>query len=240
MGDKTGIEWTNHTWNPWQGCHRVSAGCARCYMYSEKRRYGQDPTVVRRSKRETFNAPLRWKEPPLVFTCSWSDFFIADADAWRQEAWDIIRRTPHLVYQILTKRPERIHDHLPDDWGEGWANVWLGVTVETGAHLSRVMMLKEIHAVLRFVSYEPAIGPVEFRPYLKHSGIDWLVAGCESGPGGSLGRPTHPDWLRSARDGCQENGVPFFLKQMDVKGKLVKMPELDGRTWAEMPRIGVV
>lgn len=234
MGDKTGIEWTNHTWNPWQGCHKISAGCAHCYMFREKERYGQEPNVVVRSAWGTFRRPLTWHEPGLVFTCSWSDFFIEEADPWRPEAWAIIQQTPHLTYQVLTKRPERIDEHLPSDWGKGWPNVWLGVTIESAATIERVMYLRDTPAVLRFVSYEPALGPVEFRPYLKHSGLGWLIAGCESGPQARL---THPDWLRSARDGCQENSVPFFLKQMQIDGRLVKMPELDGRVWDQMPEV---
>src|SRR3990167_11527130 len=111
MSDKTHINWTEATWNPWHGCIKVSPGCKNCYMYREKNRYGQDPAVVVRSKPATFNAPLKWKEPARVFTCSWSDFFIKQADPWRDEAWDIIYQTPHLTYLILTKRPERIEAH---------------------------------------------------------------------------------------------------------------------------------
>src|SRR5215472_9745754 len=128
MGGATGIEWTDATWNPWMGCRKVSPACAHCYMFSDQRRYGHDPGVIRRSK-TTFDAPLRWPtEEKLVFTCSWSDWFIEDADEWRPEAWEVIRQTPHLTYQILTKRPELIADRLPADWGRGWPNVWLGVS----------------------------------------------------------------------------------------------------------------
>ena len=137
MGENSGIAWTNHTWNPWQGCHKVSAGCENCYMEREKLRYGQDPHVVKRSARQTFNLPLRL-DSGRVFTCSWSDFFIAEADEWRPEAWEIIRRTPHLIYQILTKRPERIAQCLPPDWGDGWKNVWGGVTVEAPDYYHRI------------------------------------------------------------------------------------------------------
>src|ERR1700761_9152752 len=116
MGETTGIQWTNKSWNPWQGCRKVSAGCKFCYMFREKEKYGQNGSRIVRSK-TTFTAPLKWKDPSLVFTCSWSDFFIEEADEWRQEAWDIIKATPHLTYQILTKRPERIGMCLPADWG---------------------------------------------------------------------------------------------------------------------------
>src|SRR3990172_2238186 len=107
VGEKTAIAWTDKTWNPWMGCHKVSAGCKACYMYRDMPRYGKDPTVVQRSK-TTFADPLKWPDPAKVFSCSWSDFWIEEADPWRTEAWSIIRRTPHLTYQILTKRPARI------------------------------------------------------------------------------------------------------------------------------------
>src|SRR3990167_2289790 len=117
MGERTAIEWTDATWNPWRGCTKVSPGCASCYMFRDQERYGHDPSVVVRAAPSTFEAPLIWErklldklpdsglaKPParmLVFTCSWSDWFHADADPWREEAWAIIHDTPHLTYQIL-------------------------------------------------------------------------------------------------------------------------------------------
>src|SRR3990167_1409537 len=102
MGTTTKISWADATWNPWQGCHHVSPGCLNCYMFSEKHMYGQDPDVVVRSKPPTFNMPLKIKEPKKIFTCSWSDWFIKEADPWRDEAWEIIKRTPQHTYLILT------------------------------------------------------------------------------------------------------------------------------------------
>ena len=112
MGLVTTIAWCDCTWNPWQGCRHVSPGCDHCYMYTWMRRWGWDPTVVRRSK-TTFRDPLRWHEPRRIFTCSLSDFFIQDADLWRPEAWEIIRQTPQHTYLILTKRPQLIRARLP-------------------------------------------------------------------------------------------------------------------------------
>lgn len=234
MGTTTGIEWTTHTWNPWQGCHKVSSGCKNCYMYREKEQYGQDPTVVVHSKPATFNKPLAWKEPGLVFTCSWSDFFIEEADPWRDEAWDIIRRTPHLTYQVLTKRPELVKDRLPEDWGSGYSNVWLGVTVESDYYVRRLLELTHVQSVLRFVSVEPFIGPLsdDFKDWLVGKHYHWVIAGCESGPNT---RPTELDWVRNLRDMCLETDTPFFLKQLWVDGQLIKMPKLDGWVWAQFP-----
>ncbi len=171
MGENSAIEWTTHTWNPWQGCRKVSAGCAHCFMFREKRQYGQDPERIVRSQSATFRRPLYWHEhrptPAYVFTCSWSDFFIEAADPWRSDAWDVIRQTPRLTYQILTKRPENIAARLPADWGAGWPNVWLGVTAENQqAADERIPVLLRTPAAIRFVSCEPLLSCINLRDYL--------------------------------------------------------------------------
>lgn len=161
MGVESSIQWTQATWNPWHGCRKVSAGCKYCYMYRDKDRYGQDPTKVLRSK-GNFNQPLKMKEPALIFTCSWSDWFIEEADAWRDEAWAIIKATPQHTYQILTKRPERIRHCLPEDWGDGYPNVWLGTSVEDQEQANkRIPHLLMNDAAIHFVSAEPLLRPVD-------------------------------------------------------------------------------
>ena len=240
MGEASAIEWTTNTWNPWQGCDHVSPGCANCYMYSEKRRYGQDPEVVIRSKPATFRKPLTWQRDhaarthplirPLVFTCSWSDFFHKDADPWRDEAWSFVKHCPDLIFQILTKRIGLVPARLPPDWGEGYPNVWLGVSAEDAEWWDRrVPALAEIPAAVRFVSYEPALGPV---PNAHLDGIDWVIAGSESGNGA---RPANVDWYRSMRDQCVANAVKFFYKQHARDGVKFSTPMLDGRKWVEWP-----
>jgi len=232
---QSGIEWTNDTWNPWQGCVKVSPGCKYCYMYRDKKRYGQNPKIVVRSKSPTFNAPLRTLKGPLVFTCSWSDFFIDTADPWRNDAWNIIKQTPHLTYQILTKRSERIANNLPLDWGNGWSNVWLGVSVETNAQRWRMDILRDIPARIRFVSAEPLLEAVE----LDLKGFDWVISGGESGVGRRW-RPAKIEWLLNIRDQCIKAGVPFFHKQHGGNKKVDNAwggRMLDGRTWDEMPVI---
>ncbi len=216
MSEKTKISWTDATWNPWQGCHKVSAGCTNCYMFREKNRFGQTPDVVVRSAERTFLSPLHWKEPRKIFVCSWSDFFIEEADAWRAEAWDIIRQTPHHTYQLCTKRPERIKYCLPPDWGDGWKNVWLGVTAENQEMADlRIPILLETPAAVRWVSCEPLLGPLWLdRPLLERLvysvTIDWVVVGGESGRDA---RPMQPDWARTLRDQCAAENMPFFFKQ---------------------------
>lgn len=224
MGENTAIQWTNRTYNPWQGCTKVSPGCAHCYMFSEKTRYGQDPATVVRSKDPTFYAPLKWKDPALVFTCSWSDFFHVDADPWRAEAWGIIRQTPHLTYQILTKRPERIAACLPADWGTGWPNVWLGTSVENQRWATRIDALLAVPAAVRFLSCEPLLGPLDLTPWLweeagpawvgrnvAEPGLDWIIIGGESG---HKARPMMLGWARDLVRQCRAAGVAVFVKQL--------------------------
>ena len=243
MGKETGIEWTDHTWNPWHGCSKVSPGCAHCYMFRDKKRYGQDPELIVRSARATFNKPLAWKDAALVFTCSWSDFFHEAADAWREDAWDIIRRTPHLTYQILTKRPERIAAHLPADWGEGWPNVWLGTSVENQRWAVRAYQLCEIPASCRFISAEPLLGPVDLTAYEPRLDVrnplellDWVIVGGESGP---RARPMDIAWARDLRNQCERYGVAFFLKQLGGASNPRAHDEavLDGLRHTAMPII---
>lgn len=222
MGATTGIAWSQRTQNFWHGCTPVGtpgkSGCDHCYMYTEKRRYGQDPTVCVRSKPTTFNAPLKWErelaakgETALVFTCSWSDFFIVNADAWRPEAWDIIRRTPHCIYQILTKRHGRIAHHLPADWGDGYPNVWMGVTVENRDALRRLDVLRTIPARVRFASFEPLM---EDLGDVNLEGIAWSIIGGESG---ADARTFDVAWARTLVRQCREQGSRPFVKQLGAR-----------------------
>lgn len=233
MADQTNISWTQRTWNPWWGCQKVSPGCKNCYMYSLLKRYGRDPSVVLRTK--TWGAPGKWQKAAaakgiseMVFTCSLSDWFIEQADEWRFEAWQIVRDSPNLIFQILTKRPERIADHLPPDWGSGYANVWLGVSVENESYLSRIDKLREIPARVRFVSAEPLLGSLK---EINLADIHWLIAGGESGP---RFRPMDLNWARELRDKCIEKNVAFFFKQSSDR-----LPgrgdNLDLREWKEWP-----
>lgn len=209
---KTTISWTDYSWNPWRGCHKVSQGCKNCYMFREQKRYGNDPNVVIRSK-TTFKDPLKWKDPAMVFTCSWSDFFIEEADEWRDEAWEIIRRTPHLTYQILTKRPENILSRLPDDWGDGWANVWLGVSAEDQENANRrIPLLIQIPATIHFVSCEPLLGSIDLNSTMGQMEASrfWTIVGGESGPNF---RSLKIEWVRDIFEQCQEHAMPLFVKQ---------------------------
>lgn len=258
MGAESEISWTDSTWNPATGCTKVSPGCKFCYMYRDMTRYGKDPATVKRTAPGTFDGPIirtkggGFKLPgPLIFTASWTDIFHEALDDYRGDVWARIRARDHIerneglprsYFQVLTKRADRIVRQLPADWGDGYPNVWLGVTVEDNDHTWRVDHLREIPAVVRFVSYEPACGPVEWAPVLH--GVDWLIAGGESG--GHEARPAAVSWFRDARDAATSAGVAFHFKQWGesgptADGSMVRVGRvaagrvLDGRTWDEFP-----
>jgi protein gp37 len=198
-------------------------------MYTDKRRYGQDPTVVVRSK-TTFNDPLKWMEHRTIFTCSWSDFFHDVADAWRPEAWDIIRRTPQHTYLILTKRPERMRGRLP--WTDHpWPHVWLGVSPENQKYADeRIPILLGTPAAHRFLSVEPLLGPIDLQPWLDQ--LDWVILGGESGPDF---RPMEIKWATVIVEACAARGVPVFMKQDSARD-----PEQQGRLPGEIWKHKVV
>jgi protein gp37 len=231
MAKNSLIEWTQSTWNPWHGCIKVSPGCKNCYMYRDKKRYGQNPAEILRSK-TTFYDPMNWVEPRLIFTCSWSDWFVEQADTWRDEAWQIIRDTPQHTYQILTKRPERIAECLPNDWDNGWNNVWLGVSIENQKYIFRKEILTTIPSKVRFISAEPLLGSIDFGSL---DNIHWVITGGESGP---EARPMDINWVKSIREQCLRKKIPFFHKQ-NGGTKLVDGVwggrSLDGKVWDEMP-----
>ncbi len=257
MGKDSEIQWTGSTWNPWHGCKKVSAGCKYCYMFRDKERYKQDPTVVLRSK-SNFRSPLNWKEPQVIFTCSWSDWFIEEADQWRDEAWKIIKDTPWHTYQILTKRPERIKDHLPTDWGKGYSNVWIGVSVESQDVLEeRVRALIEaVPHGTKFVSAEPLLGPLNFevnyfnerliRSVPEESRtklldlIQWVIVGGESGndTGKYQYRECGPSWIAGIIDQCERRNVPIFVKQLGTYvSKTWKLKDRHGGDIDEWPEV---
>ena len=229
MGIKTDIAWTDRTWNPWQGCHKVSEGCKFCYMERDKKRYGQDPFTVVRSKPHTFNAPIsdKWAEPgKKIFVCSWSDFFIEEADPWRAEAWAIIQQATWLTFQICTKRPERIAKCLPATGCP--KNVWLGVTCENQATADeRIPLLLGVKAPVRFLSVEPMLGPVNVG-WDALGDLDWVIVGAESG---GRARPMSFTWARVQQRDCAQAGVAFFVKQLHLETATGRKVSTDPSEW---------
>lgn len=244
MADNTKIEWADATVNFWHGCKKVSQGCKFCYMYRDKARYNQDPTIVQRAKNDTFYKALKWEERRIIFTCSWSDFFIKEADQWREDAWDVIRKTPQHIWLILTKRPERILQCLPKDWGKGWDNVWIGVSVENQrTAFNRIMKLYEIPCKIRFLSIEPLLEKVNIQPYLAVPlpdeankvvyPIHWVIVGGESGNevGDHRYRKCEEDWIRDIIGKCKHYDIPVFVKQTGTY--LAKKLKLKDRAGAD-------
>lgn len=241
MAEKTLIAWTHHTWNLAWGCTKISPGCKNCYADTLSGRYGFDvwgPQAPRR----TFGAkhwaePFKWNrqakaagERHRVFCSSMCDNFEdhPTITAERAKLWPLIRQTPWLDWQLLTKRAERIKDNLPSDWDQGYPNVWLGVSIENNDYVSRADHLHTIPAVVRFVSYEPALGPLD---KLNLEGIDWLIYGGESGPGH---RPENKQWARDIMARCEVAGTAFFHKQS--AGPRTEMGiELDGQIVRNYP-----
>ena len=190
MAEGTGISWAHNSHNFWMGCDKGDPGSAHCYIDRILERQGRAPWgEIYRTK--TWNEPDKWdrraeaeRYVERVFTCSMSDFFHAKADEWRTEAWAIIKRTPNLVWLVLTKRPERIHNHLPADWGEGYPNVWLGVTVAWNGAFNKMDALRKIPIhpkAVRWISAEPLLEDISAE--INLDGFGWVVAGGESGNG---------------------------------------------------------
>jgi len=203
-------------------------------MFTAQERYGRDPHEVIRTK--TWSDPAKWQraaaaagKTEMVFTCSWSDWFHEDADAWRDDAWAVVRACPNLTFQILTKRPSHIADHLPSDWGNGYRNVWLGVSIENDAYVWRADVLRGVPALTRFISAEPLLGPL---PSLSLERIDWLIVGGESGPGY---RTMQTQWARDLREKATTSDTAFFFKQSSAPRTETGI-ELDGQIIREYPR----
>jgi protein gp37 len=248
MSDVTGITWTDHTFNPWRGCTKVSAGCEHCYAEATSKR---NPAVLGewgpRGRRvvgteDYWRKPIRWDhaaagagERRRVFCASMADVFEDRPElvAPRSRLFRLIARTPHLDWLLLTKRPENLARFLPADWGAGYPNVWLGTSIEDARVIGRADHLRAVPAVVRFVSYEPALGPLA--DALDLAGLDWLIYGGESGAGR---RPEDKQWARDVRDLCDAHRprVAFFHKQ-SAAFKPGQGVELDGRVIQEFPTL---
>lgn len=245
MSSRSRIEWTEVTWNPTTGCDRISAGCDHCYaltlakrlkgMGSAKYQTDGDPRtsgpgfgVV--THEDTLTAPLRWMSPRVVFVNSMSDLFHAKVPReFVARVFEVMAATPQHTYQVLTKRATRLRRLASDlPWP---ANVWMGVSVENRDVADRVDELRRVPAAVRFLSCEPLLGPLDG---LDLSGMGWVIAGGESGPGA---RPVNPAWLARLRDDCQAASIPFFFKQWGGRSPKAGGRILAGRTWDEMPLV---
>ena len=257
MGDRTDIEWTDHTFNPWTGCTRISPGCDNCYAAQLAKRntstFGSwEPGAERkRTGAANWRGPVKWNRDAekaarraKVFCASMADVFDNQAPAeWRADLWALIRATPWLQWQLLTKRPQNITKMLPPDWGHGFHNVWLGTTVENQTQAdARIPHLLAVPAVIHFLSCEPLLGPVDLRAIYQDKTMTDALDGMSEHPvidagdrmvainpnyrnhasidwviaGGETGgaaRPWSIQWARALRDQCASAGTPFFWKQ---------------------------
>ncbi len=224
MGDSTEIAWTDSTFNPWWGCTKIAPGCDHCYAEALDRRWGGGHWGAGNKPR--FMSDAYWKKPMQwnkkaerdgkrhkVFCgsmCDWADTNAPDGQ--RDRLWQVIRETPFLDWQLLTKRATNIKRFLPDDWGEGFNNVWLGVSVEDQKYgLPRIQILRDIPAQIRFLSIEPLL---EDLGYVYFGGIHWVIVGGESG---HHARPMETMWPYALLMQCRNQGVPFFFKQWGGK-----------------------
>ena len=231
---KSAIEWTESTWNPVTGCTKISPGCKHCYaerMSIRLKAMGQ-PNYVNGFQltvhEHVLEMPLRWKRPQTIFVNSMSDLFHKGVPLeFISKVFDVMVRASHHRFQVLTKRSKRLLDLSPKlPWP---SNVWMGVSVENSDYLFRIDHLRQKDAHIKFVSFEPLLGPIHD---LDLEGIDWVIVGGESGP---KARPMDPDWVREIRDRCLSAKVPFFFKQWGGVIKKRNGRVLDGRTWDQMP-----
>ena len=243
------IEWTDHTFNPWWGCTKVSTACANCYAETWAKRTGYKIWGQRSPRRflseSYWQQPYRWNQiakksgrADRVFCASMADVFEwrADLTPWRKRLWTMILETPNLDWLLLTKRPHLVMRLVP--WCDAWpTNVWIGATVETQAWAEkRIPHLAEIPARVRFLSCEPLRGRINLEPWLYAGLINWVIAGGESGPNA---RPSEPIWFRDLRDQCRRNHIPFHFKQWGdwapidaVSSKTPPASILDDRRWS--------
>lgn len=204
-------------WNPWHGCIKYSEGCKHCYVYRRDEKIGRDPAVTSKTKSFTLpvqkNRPGTYKIPSgaTLFTCMTSDFFIEKADAWREEAWAMIRRRDDVHFIIFTKRILRVASCLPDDWGDGYENVTIMCTMENQrAANERLPVFLSLPLRHRKISVEPMLEAVDLEEALRTGKIEEVVCGGESGPGA---RPMHYEWAVSLKEQCSRTGTGFYFHQ---------------------------
>jgi protein gp37 len=267
--ENTGISWAHNTQNFWVGCDKIAPECAHCYIDRVLQKQGREPWgEVYRT--QTWAAPNKWETDcaihnyaKRVFTCSLSDFFHVKADPWRDEAWRIIKKSSRLTWLILTKRPALIESRLPADWGDGYPNVWLGVSTGCNQTLNKMDVLRKIPCAVRWISAEPLLEDISQQ--INLDGFHWVVTGGESGSGNEYrwsatykactndpkvftiekhkidfdwkrsGRRTMMlKWAENLRDKTKAAGLPFMFKQVTSARSGQGVNAL-GQDWHEFP-----
>lgn len=253
---QTQIEWTDATWNPVAGCSLASAGCTNCYAMQMARRLESmgvekyKGLTQKRGKNITWNGSIRedeaslrtpysWRKPRKIFVNSMSDLFHEDVkNAFILSVWKVMLETPQHNYQILTKRPARMQKFITEQVKTVLPNVWLGTSVENAEVVNRIDHLRDIPAAIRFISFEPLIGPVGT---VDLKDIHWAIVGGESG---SKARPIREEWIDEIHAQCMAFDTAFFFKQWGSWGKdnqkrskKANGREYRGRTWDDLPII---
>jgi protein gp37 len=235
MGDKSQIQWTDATWNPSTGCSKVSPGCKNCYaerlatrlqkMGNPKYRRGFRFTLHRKA----LELPLSWKRPRKIFVNSMSDLFHESMpDDFLAKCFDTMLKADWHVYQILTKRPDKMLSFVRS-FGTIPEHIWLGTSVELGMYKARIDTLRKIPVTVRFISFEPLLGPLG---ELNLEGVSWAIVGGESGPNH---RPIDAEWVRGIQRQCEKQGTAFFFKQWGGKTAKSGGRVLDGQEWNGYP-----
>jgi len=238
VGTDSGIPYVHHTWGPWRGCTKVSAGCENCYMFREQTRYKNDPTKVVRCSKGNWRQPYAggvkaWKKGDRVMVCPWSDFFHPDADDWRKDAWAVMLSRPDIHWIVPTKRTERITECLEPTWVAGFRveSLTILASCENQAMADRRgtelrVALGEVYSSYpRFhagISVEPMLESVKLGGL---EDIEWVIVGAESAPRHKVRHcASHKIvWLY---EDCMAATVPVYVKQIhDSRGRLVKMPK---------------
>ena len=228
----TSIEWTDKSWNPVTGCTKVSPGCIHCYAEAITKRFKFPNGFNLTLYPERLEQPLSWKKPCRIFVNSMSDLFHEEIPLeFIQSVFQTIKRTPQHTYQILTKRPERMVELIPHL--EFHKNIWLGVSVESQDYISRIDLLRQVPANVRFLSCEPLLGSL----YLDLTNIHWVIVGGESG---QKHRPMNIEWAEDIRDQCQKAEVAFFFKQVGGRTSKAGGNSLDGRKYLEFPKESII
>lgn len=221
-------------WNPWHGCVKCSEGCQHCYMYFLDRMRNRNGADIYRTKsgfyyplQKNRNGSYKIQSGELIRVCMTSDFFLEEADGWREEAWEIMRQRPDVKFFLLTKRPQRVKNCLPQDWGEGWENIMLNVTCENQRRADeRIPVLLSLPFKHKGIMCAPFIGPVSIEKYLSAGQIEQVICGGENYDGA---RPCDFDWVKSLRSECVAYNIMFcFIETGSVfikDGKRYHLPK---------------
>lgn len=205
-------------WNPWHGCRKISEGCDNCYMYFLDKMRGKSGADIYRTK-SRFDYPIhkdrsgryKIKSGEMIRVCMTSDFFLEDADKWRDEAWEFMRIRSDVIFFLLTKRPQRVFKCLPDTWGSGWDNIFFNVTCENQRRTDeRIPILLELPFKHKGVMCAPFIGGINMEKYLAEGQIEQVICGGENYDGA---RPCNFEWVQSLRDQCEKYNVNFCFTE---------------------------